>query len=286
MTGDTGATRDIDIRTYSDALTPDDSGIWRSSSVRAVAYPDDDNAVCFQVEDGSPWFRHRNDCLASIARRFPPTGPMVEIGAGNGYVARRFIDEGFPTIALEPGVTGAWNAKHRRGIDHVICATLEDAAFRPSSVSAVGMFDVLEHIEGDRQVVDELARILCPGGLVYLTVPSPPWLFSIKDVDAQHYRRYSIAQLTRLFGDRFQIEYATYLFSCFTLPTLLMRALPYRLGLATSRSSERYAAEDAGNQSGSGMLSRWLARELQVVEAGGARTYGTSCLLVARRRSG
>ena len=275
----------MDISSWTDALVRDDAGIWRTAAVHAVSYPEEDNAVCFQIEDGSPWFRHRNDCLMSVVRRFPPAGPIVEIGAGNGYVARRFIDEGFPSVVLEPGPTGAHNAKTKRQIDDVICATLEDANFKAGVLAAVGLFDVLEHIEDDVAVVRQLGRILQPGGLVYLTVPSPPWLFSIKDVDAQHYRRYSIAQLTTLFGDAFHVEYATYFFSALTLPTLLLRAIPYRLGLAKPRSSESYAAEHArAGQSSSGVMGWFLGRELRAVQAGRVRAHGTSCLLVARRR--
>lgn len=275
----------IHMGEYSDALTRDALGIWRTSTRGAVSYPEDDNAVCFQIEDHSPWFRHRNDCLMAAVRRFPPSGPIVEIGAGNGFVARRFIDEGFPCAVLEPGPVGARNAKTQRGIEDVICATLQDARFKAGSLAAAGLFDVLEHIEDDRGVVDELARVLRPGGFVYLTVPSPPWLYSIKDVDAQHYRRYSIPGITAVFGARFEVAYATYFFSALTLPTLLLRAIPYRLGLARSRSSESYAAEHTRAQQGGGVMARLFKRELEAIGAGRSRTFGTSLLLVARRRA-
>lgn len=274
----------IDLGTLSDALTLNDDGIWRASKVHAVSYPEEDNAVCFQVEDGSPWFRHRNNCIASVVRRFPPSGPIIEIGAGNGYVARRLADEGFPTIVLEPGPTGAHNARVGRQIDDVICATLEDADFKTASLSAVGLFDVLEHIEDDHAVVRQLARVVRPGGLVYLSVPSPPWLFSVKDVDAQHFRRYSTAQLAALFSDAFHMEYITYMFATLTLPTLLLRALPFRLGLAKPRTSESYAAEHAPGSSSGGVMSWLFDREWRAIDAGRTRMHGTSCLLVARRR--
>ncbi len=274
----------IDIRAWTDALEQDAHGIWRAPSARAVSYPEHDNAVCFQIEDGSPWFRHRNECLVTMLKRFPPGGPIVEIGAGNGFVARRFIDEGCPTAVLEPGPDGAQNARDGRGIPDVICATLQDAGFRSGVLPAVGLFDVLEHIEDDRGVVDELARVLRPGGRVYLTVPSPPWLYSIKDVDAQHYRRYSIDQLTSLFGDRFAVDYATYFFAALTLPTLLLRAVPYRLGLARPRTSEQYAAEHERGQQAGGWLTRLFDAELQKIRAGRVLRYGTSLLFVARRR--
>jgi hypothetical protein len=107
----------------------------------------------------------------------------------------------------------------------------------------------------------------------------------MKDVDAQHFRRYSIPQLTALFGAAFDVEYATYFFSALTLPTLLLRAIPYRLGLAKPRSSESYAAEHArGAQSSGRVMNGLLGRELRAITAGRVRMHGTSCLLVARRR--
>jgi SAM-dependent methyltransferase len=250
-----------------------------------LSYPEDDNAVCFQVEDVSPWFRHRNDCIAAAVKRFPPSGAIVDVGGGNGYVARRLIDEGFETIVVEPGPAGALNARTGRGIGTVICATLEDAGFEKSSVAAVGLFDVLEHIEDDRAMVERLRGVLRPGGLAYLTVPSPPWLYSIKDVDARHFRRYSLRGLNEVFGPAFQVEFATYFFSALTLPTLLLRALPYRLGLAKPRTSQSYAAEHARASQATGGPMAWiLARELAAIRAGRARMIGTSCLLVARKR--
>lgn len=275
----------VDLRALSGGLTQDESGIWRASTIRSVSYPEEDNAICFQVEDHSPWFRHRNDCIATVVARFPPPGAIVDVGGGNGYVARRLIDDGFESIVLEPGPVGALNARTGRAIATVICATLEDAEFRKASLAAVGLFDVLEHVEDDRGMVERLSAVLKPGGLAYVTVPSPPWLFSIKDVDARHFRRYTLRGLSAVFSPTFHIEYATYFFSALTLPTLLMRALPYKLGLAKARTSESYAAEHTrGSQSSGGPLAWVLARELEAIKAGRVRGYGTSCLMVARRR--
>jgi hypothetical protein len=88
-----------------------------------------------------------------------------------------------------------------------------------------------------------------------------------------------------VFDPAFEVVYSTYFFSALTLPTLLLRALPYRLGLAKSRSSESYAAEHKGGAQSPGDPMGWLfARELAAIRAGRTRAYGTSCLVVARRR--
>ena len=81
-----------------------------------------------------------------VVERFRPQGTIVDIGGGNGFVAGKLVQAGFPTVVVEPGETGARNAA-RRGVTTVICATLEAAHFRAASVPAACVFDVLEHIE-------------------------------------------------------------------------------------------------------------------------------------------
>lgn len=127
----------------------DEYGILRSDKTVALSYPSTGYDVCFSREDTSFWFRHRNNCILEAVRRFPPEGEIRDIGGGNGYVTRRLLDEGFPAILLEPGLSGAYNGKVGRRLPRVVCTTLEDLALPDASVAAVGCFDVIEHIEDD-----------------------------------------------------------------------------------------------------------------------------------------
>ena len=56
---------------------------------------------------------------------------------------------------------------------------------------AIGAFDVLEHIEEDETVLVQLHRALKPDGVLLLTVPQHPWLWSASDEYACHVRRYT-----------------------------------------------------------------------------------------------
>ncbi len=275
----------MNVESLSTALRFDrDAGLWRADTIREVAYPTDDHATCFGVEDASFWFRHRNRCITAAVCRFDPQGFILDVGGGNGYVSRGLIDAGCDAVLLEPGPTGARNAREGRGLPNVICATLEDAAIRPGSVPAVGLFDVLEHIEDDRSFVERLHETLRPGGLLYLTVPSFAWLWSISDVDAMHYRRYTRATLAQVLAGRFEMLYATYLFERLTPLFFLTRALPYRIGLARPRSAHAYEADHtAGSHRLASIVERALAYEVRVIAARKSLMTGSSLLVVARK---
>src|SRR5918995_3995610 len=100
-----------DVSALASGLTLGSDGIWRSHSSTAINYPDEANAFCFAVEDGSFWFQHRNNVIVDTFRRFPPGGFVADIGAGNGYVSRGLHEAGFDTLVLEPGPAGIRNAR-------------------------------------------------------------------------------------------------------------------------------------------------------------------------------
>jgi SAM-dependent methyltransferase len=189
-------THDFDY--LASTLTRRDPGIWFSSNRSVgVSYPAFGNAACLAVEERSFWFRHRNRCIVSLVRRFPPDGCILDIGGGNGFVSKELTAAGMVCALLEPGIDGAL-AAHARGIDPVICARLEDAVLPAESISAAGMFDVLEHVEDEGAALKEINRLLAPNGLLFLTVPAYQFLFSVDDVAAGHHRRYTVSTRGRL----------------------------------------------------------------------------------------
>ena len=157
----------IDLSAIASNLQPGPDGLWHPRSRSRFDYPDAGNAFCFQVEDHSFWFRHRNTCILDAIRRLPPRGAIFDIGGGNGFVARALVQAGYEAIVVEPGPTGARNAQ-ARGLAPVVCAALDDAGFAPESLPAAGLFDVLEHMPDDRHVLAQLAGLLPRGGRVYL----------------------------------------------------------------------------------------------------------------------
>jgi SAM-dependent methyltransferase len=63
------------------------------------------------------------------------------------------------------------------------------------------LLNVLEHIEDDALAVQQLFRILKPGGIAVIEVPAGPGLDDIYDELLMHYRRYHLPGLRRLLSD-------------------------------------------------------------------------------------
>lgn len=275
-----------DLRKIAPSLKLTQDGWWSSEILSNVAYPEEGNSLCFAIEDSSFWFQHRNRCILEVMGHFPPSGTLLDIGGGNGCVARAIQESGQEVILVEPGLAGVQNAL-KRGIRQVVRATLEDMGAQPETVPAVGLFDVVEHIRDDSGFMARINRCLMPGGRVYITVPAYGWLWSHEDVLAGHSRRYTIRILGRLLQNAgYSVEFATYFFGFLPLPVFFCRVLPYRLGLAPETTSQSAVRSDheARSQLAALTLEKLTRRELSRLAERRPLKWGGSCLVVARKR--
>ena len=71
-----------------------------------ISYPTDGNDICFSIEDNSFWFKHRNNCIISLAKKYVKDTPFFDIGGGNGFVSKRLEENGIQTCLVEPGIQG------------------------------------------------------------------------------------------------------------------------------------------------------------------------------------
>lgn len=270
-----------------DGIVLGEDGVWYSRTRSNVSYPDDGNERCAQVEDRSFWFAHRNRCVVALLEAYPPAGAVFDIGGGNGYVARGLVAAGREAVLLEPGFAGARAAK-ARGLEDVVCATLEGALLKDQSISAAGLFDVIEHIDDDRDFLRRVHRILAPGGRLYLTTPAYDWLWSEDDVGAGHYRRHTLHSIGKLAeSSGFTVDFASYFFRWLPLPIFLLRTLPTKLGFRPNASSARRAErEHVAGSAGivRGLADRLLSPEVELIRRSKPMSFGASCLLAASRR--
>ncbi len=275
-----------DIHSINTGLDLGDDGIWYSKDSDNISYPLDGNEACFTLEDSSFWFRHRNNCIVSIVNSYPPnkSETIFDIGGGNGFVSLALSNSGFEVALVEPGTFGAYQAKNR-GIKNVICATTKTAKFRPHSLPAVGLFDVIEHIEDDLAFLKSIRDLVKKGGYLYATVPSYSFLWSDEDVFAGHFRRYSLGDFSDLLRSAgFQVEFSSYIFRFLPLPVFLLRTLPYRLGLSKKVREPKKISQDHKIKGGitRKLVDSLLQSEIKCLIKNKPIRFGGSCLLVAK----
>lgn len=275
-----------DLTKIASHLIAHPNGYWIAQGTKShldISYPQEGNNAFFSFEDRSFWFQYRNAIITEMVRLFPPKGTFFDIGGGNGYVARGLEMAGCSVVLVEPGSTGALNAI-KRGLKHVICATVEAAGFQPNIIPAVGLFDVLEHLEYDLAFLANLKEFIKADGRIYLTVPAFQSLWSAEDDHAGHYRRYSAKSLAKcLEGAGFTVEYLTYFFWFLPLPILFCRTIPSLLGLRQTVSVERLRREFSPPLGIVNLLvNQGLSIERKRIQQKKIMPFGSSCLAVAR----
>lgn len=274
----------FDLKSVVSSLTETENGLWVSQQIENVSYPSDRHQTLAELEDRSFWFAHRGRVIGSLVGRFPPPGCIFDVGGGNGFMVRELRSRGHEAILVEPGRHGALAAIDR-GLQPVVNATLASARFDRESLPAVGLFDVLEHIEDDHGFLVDLHGLVQQGGRIYLTVPAYQWLWSEDDVKSGHFRRYTATTLRRaLERAGFEVEYWSYFFTLLPIPILALRTLPTLLGMR--RAEKSISREHAGLGSELRrtveILLNWELRLLERFRA----PFGSSLSVVARKDPG
>ncbi len=124
-------------------------------------------------------------------------------------------------------------------------------------------------------------RALVPGGLLFLTVPQYPSLWSPQDTLSGHKRRYTRAELEeKIRVGAFEIVYCGSLFCAIFPLYLLSRWQKQRL---TSQEAEKQALSEFQLSRRWNALLTWLCQfDLWAIRLGWRLPFGSSLALVAR----
>lgn len=146
-----------------------------------------------EVEGGHFWHAPRRRLLMRLveSRLRGADDRVLDVGCGSGRFVGALRERGHPAFGVDPhAAAGAIN----RGWFAV--AQAESLPFAPSRFAVVTALDALEHVD-DVAALEEIGRVLRPGGWLVASVPAHAWLWSERDVRAGHRRRYDRAGLRR-----------------------------------------------------------------------------------------
>ncbi len=272
-------------------LFNEDFGIYINSEnqyhQKDISYNEEGHTNCFAVEDNSFWFSHRNQIIfRCLQNHFNKDEQFVDVGGGNGFVSSFLKDNGYSDLLLlEPNIVGAINAK-KRGLNKVVCGILDQSLIEEQSISNIGIFDVIEHIEDHEYFAKQLYRALKPGGKLAITVPAFKSLWSYHDVQAGHFRRYTKSTISKLIKDAgFEIKYSSYFFSILLFPNFILRSIPSKLGFYKNYNDKKVKQKQHFNSKSllNRIMSFFWKFELNQVLKQKNIPFGNSIILIARK---
>jgi SAM-dependent methyltransferase len=101
-------------------------------------------------------------------RRHVPGGTLLEVGCGRGDLLRTARSHGFTVVGCD-----FFNGRIPDGSNlSLVDGTLHDARFADATFDVVVIRNVLEHLFDPRSELDEVRRVLKPGGFLYTKVPN------------------------------------------------------------------------------------------------------------------
>ena len=224
------------------------------------------------------WYRVRGSLLRTVLGPFAEGAEdVLDVGSADGpSVAWLRGRRHHVTLDVDPrGLTPGSG----------ICGSATALPFADASFDLVGAFDVIEHCAPESVALEQIARVLRPGGRFLLTVPAYQWAWSDFDVHNGHYRRYTRSRIVAaLEAAGFDVVRATYAFAS-TFPLFVAERL-FRRAKQTLRGGVEKPADVVQLPRTSPTVDRLLTALGQVdnaVLAGRDLPFGSSVVVAARK---
>jgi len=234
-------------------------------------------------ELSSFWWRSRRNLILWLIHKFhggKSPCSLLEIGCAAGWVLDCITQE-YPEIKIsgaEIFLNGLRHAAKRLPNADLMQMDARRIPFK-EEFDIIGLFDVLEHIKEDENVLSEIYKALKPGGLLFIFVPQHRWLWSPIDDHVCHVRRYTAVELReKLLAKNFRIERSTS-FVSFLLPAMAFvrlktKFLKQKINLESEMRPPKWL---------NGIFYKIMQFEGKLIQWGFSFPLGGSRLMVARK---
>lgn len=258
------------------------SRTFDDSSSPEISYNPSHFKKLFEVEDKHFWFKSRNKIIAilleQVVQGFAPGYKVLEVGCGDGNTLRVLEQtcRGGEVTGLEPFAEAIQLARSRVSCN-LIQGDIHSHSFS-DPFQLICIFDVLEHLPDDKNILRILHGLLVPRGSLFITVPAYPSLWSGRDIQARHQRRYCPEDLhTRLEEAGFRVDYLTPFMTCL-FPVLFLARKMRRASGEAGLSAELRIIPVVNS-----LLGFLCAQETKWIRKRRKLPWGTSLLALATK---
>ncbi len=112
-----------------------------------------------------------NEQRIAWVKQFTAGGRLLDIGCGRGFFLSHARKNGFDVRGVEISVSAAKYASEHFGVPVHIC-NLDVENNMDESYDVVTLWHVLEHFHDPRAVLENVRRLLKPGGRLFIEVPN------------------------------------------------------------------------------------------------------------------
>ncbi len=141
-----------------------------------------------------PMQDHLMGCTWKLIEKYGVKDPFIDIGGGSGWLSLFLAEKGWQGALVDSS----------RSAYALACCILEgtpvkvllgDVSGVDKKFSTVLLFDVIEHVKNDTNLVRQARDLLVPGGHLVISVPSHPSEWRNDDYNYGHFRRYEPKKL-------------------------------------------------------------------------------------------
>ena len=170
---------------------------------------DDDPHVEF-YQSANPLVSYLHNRRIEIVRDFTRktnSRSLLEVGSGDGYVLKALSDLPVSLTGIEISEKRIERSRALVPQAEIVAGDAREMPFADHSFDIVVCSEVLEHVPEPERAIEEMKRVVRPGGLVIVTVPQERnWQlgrllllrFPIRIPD--HINQFSVSSMSQLFG--------------------------------------------------------------------------------------
>lgn len=196
----------------------------------------------YLLERNHWWFKARERIISNLVKKLISKNnftsdeiSILNIGCSTGR-SSEYLSEFGKVTSIEYDEFCCEFAREKTGLE-IIHGSITELPFSVEKFDLVCAFDVIEHVEDDQLAVNEMKRVLKENGIIFITVPAFMSLWSHHDEINQHFRRYKLNEVERLFKNdtKGKTIFSSYFNFFLFLPIYLFRKLSNLLKLGSKR---------------------------------------------------